>query len=320
MKNDDIVLSCEGLHHWFGPKHVLHEINLSIVRGQIVALVGPSGCGKSTLLRSIVGTHPPRRGSVIIHQKEGDTIVSHPVTRPGRDRGIVYQRYTLFPNLTAIQNVAFGRMLDETTIPFRLFKVQQWRKLRFEHLKEAAALLDKLGLGHARDNYPQELSGGMRQRVAIAQALIMKPAILLLDEPFGALDESTREDLQRMLLSLYKENIDAAERNESPPYTILMVTHELNEALFVSDRVLGLSQYWDWKGAGHKEFPGATIVYDNSAPVFHPQAEREYQAFSTRKEEILRATFEPEVCQAHDEFLRFWKAAGDGRVTGILRS
>ncbi len=228
----DIVLQCENICQAFGPKRVLYDVNLRIVRGQIVALVGPSGCGKSTLLRAILGTHPPQQGRVLMNDQ--------PVTEPGRDRGIVYQRYSLFPFLTAEKNVAFGPMLDQTSLFFRATQFWKWWALHQRHLEQARDLLCKLKLGESLKHYPAELSGGMCQRVAIAQALIMKPQILLLDEPFGALDEATREEMQQMLLDLYMENVTAKREGRPPPYTILIVTHELNEALYVADRVIGL--------------------------------------------------------------------------------
>jgi len=316
MSDHKTVLECKDVAHWFGEHRVLHEINFSIIPGEIVALVGPSGCGKSTLLRAIVGTHPPEQGQVLVH--EGGSEEGKPVTAPGRDRGIVYQRYSLFPFLTAQENVAIGLMLDQTSIPFRLFKPREWRKLRKRHLDEAAALLEKLGLEKAMKRYPKQMSGGMCQRVAIAQALIMKPAILLLDEPFGALDEATREELQRMLLTLYLENRTCIKKGEEPPYTVLIVTHELNEAIYVGDRVLGLSQYWDWKAKGHESFPGATVIYDACAPVYLPDEDRDFQSFKRQREEIRRAVFDPSVLQARDEFVTFWKQVDAGDGEGVL--
>src|SRR3972149_3081664 len=161
------------------------------------------------MLRAIGATHPPCRGLVAVFPAGGGPEII--VKGPGRDRGIVYQQYTLFPFLTAQENVAMGLMLDQTSIPFRLFRPGKWRALRQAHLEEAAALLEKLQLGSSIRLYPDEMSGGMRQRVAVAQALIMKPEIMLLDEPFGALDEATREELQRLLLTLYLENCEAKE-------------------------------------------------------------------------------------------------------------
>lgn len=293
------ILEVKSLSHWFGSNRVLYDVNLDIKRGQIVALVGPSGCGKSTLLRAVVGTHLPCRGETVI-QDGGEPRV---IKGPGRDRGIVYQRYSLFPHLTAQENVAYGLMMDQTTIPDRIFKRRYWKGLRKKHMKQAADMLDRMRLGAALKKYPPELSGGMCQRVAIAQALIMEPSVLLLDEPFGALDEATREELQRILLTLYEDNARAVKQGESPPYTIVIVTHEINEAIFVSDRVVGLSQYWDWKESGETSSPGATIIYDKPAPVFAPNDERDFMLFRDQKDEILHAVFDPEYCQSYKEYL-----------------
>jgi NitT/TauT family transport system ATP-binding protein len=308
---EDIVLEVRGVSHAFGDDKVLHDVNLKVVRGEIVAVVGPSGCGKSTLLRAILGTHPSQQGEILMNGTA--------VEGPGRDRGIVYQRYSLFPFLNATKNVAFGLMLDQTTIPFRLFQYfGAWRRLRAEHLREARKMLEKVKLGDAVARYPAEMSGGMCQRVSIAQALVMKPQIILLDEPFGALDEATREELQQMLLELYQENLAAKAAGEEPPYTILIVTHELHEAIYVSDRVVGLSQYWDWKQAGLDTAPGATIIYDAVAPVFHPDDEREYGSFLHQREEILTNVFEPSQCQPREDYLRFWDELKEGKGPGIL--
>ncbi len=296
---DDCILKIENLSHWFSSNRVLHNVNLDVVRGQIIALVGPSGCGKSTLLRAIVGTHPPCAGKVMMCGGDGSVRV---IDTPDRERGIVYQRYSLFPHLTAQENVAYGLMIDQTSIPNRLFGRKKWGPLRAQHMEEAAAMLERMQLGSALKKYPPELSGGMCQRVAIAQALIMRPSILLLDEPFGALDEATREELQRVLLTLYQENLVARKNDEPPPHTVLIVTHEINEAIYVSDRVIGLSQYWDWKEVGEKTAPGATIVYDRPAPVFAPNDERDFMVFREQKEEILHAVFDPEYCQSYTEY------------------
>ncbi len=295
----DIVLECQQVSHWFGDNKVLNNVNLRIARGQIVALVGPSGSGKSTLLRAILGTHPPKSGQVVMD--------GAPYRKPHRDRGIVYQRYSLFPFLTAEENVAFGPMLDQTSIPFRVFQFPKWRAQRADQLRQAGELLDQVGLGHAKRKYPSELSGGMCQRVAIAQALIMRPKLLLLDEPFGALDESTRESLQLMLLHLYQENIDARAKHQPEPHTILIVTHELNEALYVSDRILGLSQYHQ----GGSE--GATIVYDKPAPIFQPHEERDHVRFNQQKEMLLKSVFSDEFIQHHSEFVSFWSEVASER-------
>jgi NitT/TauT family transport system ATP-binding protein len=287
------VLQVKSVSHWFGDHKVLYDVNLEIAAGQIVAIVGPSGCGKSTLLRAILGTDPPKAGEVMIGGKR--------VERPCRDVGIVYQDYSLYEFLTAQKNVAFGPMLDQTNPDFRCFRYFEWRKLRRRHMAEAAALLAKVGLEGAADLYPSQMSGGMRQRVAIAQALIMKPRILLLDEPFGALDEATREGLQMMLLKLYQENLEATARKQPPPHTILLVTHELNEALYVADRVVGLSQYHP-QGA-----QGATIVYDKAAPVFRPTDPREFEIFLAQKEDLRRVVFDPHHVEDFQQYVSFWR-------------
>lgn len=306
------MLKISGLSHWFGANRVLHNVNIEVNSGQIVALVGPSGCGKSTLLRTIVGTDPPKKGTVTILDEHGPRIVDS----PGRDRGIVYQRYSLFPHLTAVENVAYGLMVDQTSISGRIFGRPGWRKLRKQHLEQATELLVKMKLGAALNKYPPEMSGGMCQRVAIAQALIMKPSVLLLDEPFGALDEATREELQRILLTLYQENIEASRNGKVPPHTVIIVTHEINEAIFVSDRVLGLSQYWDWKEVGESSCPGATIVYDKPAPVFKPEDERDFLSFRKQKDEILHAVFDPAYCQSYREYLSLVDAVSKQKVGG----
>jgi len=292
MMDKDIILECSELAQWFGDNKVLFDINLQIERGQIVAVVGPSGCGKSTLLRAIVGTHPARGGDIYVIDGEGTKRV---VETPGRDRGIVYQRYSLFPFMTARENVAIGPVLDKTSIPGRIFGYFKFREFKKTVLEEADALLTRMGLGHALHQYPAQMSGGMRQRVAIAQALIMRPSILLLDEPFGALDEATREDLQRLLLGLYQENEEARAQDVPAPHTIFIVTHELNEALYVGDRVLGLSQYWDWKGEGLDACPGATILYDKAAPIFDPDGQRDFESLRAQRAEIRALVFEPET-------------------------
>lgn len=298
MANLEIV----NVSHAYGPKRVLNDVNLRVEAGQVVALVGPSGCGKSTLLRAILGTHPPTEGQI--------TVGGRPVTEPTREVGIVYQHYSLYDFLTARQNVAFGLMLDQTSTPYRVFKYPAWRKLRQQHLEQADELLEKVNLLAARDQYPSEMSGGMRQRVAIAQALIMQPSVLLLDEPFGALDEATREELQLMLLRLYEENVRARAENRSPPYTVIIVTHELNEALFVSDRVIGLSQYHA-DGAN-----GATILYDRPAPIFTPDEPRDLSRFAAQKEELIDCVFSPEFKRDHREFITFWQEHEKGAVAG----
>ena len=292
LAENGIALSVRGVHQSFGNKHVLNNVNLDVKAGQIVAIVGPSGCGKSTLLRSILGTHPPTKGEIIA---EGGK-----VDGPSRKVGIVYQDYALYPFLTAEKNVAFGPKMDQTNIFWRAFFYHKWLKLQKTHLEDARKWLAKVRLLDAKDNYPSELSGGMKQRVAVAQALAMRPSILLMDEPFGALDEATRESLQLMLLEFYQENMRVKKAGGVPPYTILIVTHELNEALYVSDRVIGLTQYHpDGKN-------GATVVYDFPAPVFHPGDPKDTEKFAKQKEEIRNIVFSPDNVNNAKTLIRLW--------------
>lgn len=312
---DPIILQVDKVNHWFNhkerfspkAKRVLHDINLEIMPGQFVSLVGPSGCGKSTLLKGILGTHPPIQGDIWTD--------GYQVIRPNRNVGIVYQNYSLYDFLTAEENVAFGPMLDKTTLGWRAFTrlpftyCGAWGRLRKKQLEEARELLEELDLKNAIGAYPSDLSGGMRQRVAIAQALIMKPKILLLDEPFGALDEATREDLQMMVLNLRQSNLDAIARNEPPLYTIVLVTHELNEAFYLSDRVVGVSQYWssrDRKTCGSTH--GATVCYDKSSPVYLPHDPRDFERFIHLKQEIRKVVFDETNTETTfpEEHITFW--------------
>lgn len=290
-------LQLDNVSHWFDTKNsqfdpdtkrVLYNLDLKILKGQFTALVGPSGCGKSTLFRAILGTHPPCTGVVSIDGEE--------VTRPNRNVGIVYQHYSLYDFMTAEKNVAFGPKLDQSNTLQRMFMPWHWFPMRKQHIEQAKEWLVRLDLERAIGHYPSELSGGMRQRVAIAQALIMKPKVILLDEPFGALDEGTREDLQKMLLTLYQENLAAKAKGEEPPYTVIMVTHELNEAFYIADRLIGLSQYWrkDRVGSRRNEdglHLGSTICYDKACPIFTPDDERDFSRFAEQKEELRDAVF-----------------------------
>ncbi|MFO1064172.1 MAG: ATP-binding cassette domain-containing protein [Pirellulales bacterium] len=306
-----LALDIRGVSHWYGPNRILNDVNLKIRAGQIVALVGPSGCGKSTLLKAILGTDPPAAGEVIADDKV--------IRSPSRNVGIVYQNYSLYEFLTAESNFAFGLKLDATSLPYRWFMFPEWWKKQREQIAEARDFLKKVGLENASDRYPAQLSGGMRQRVAIAQALILKPKILLMDEPFGALDETTRENLQLMLLRLYQENLQAISDGRQPEYTILIVTHELNEAIYVADRVIGLSRFHD---DGDR---GATIVYDRPCPVFRPDEPRDFERFVAQREELRKAVFDPTYIKKRDKYVSFWEelaktqqaaAAKLGRPTG----
>jgi NitT/TauT family transport system ATP-binding protein len=191
------------------PVKALEPINLAVERNDFITILGPSGCGKSTLLRIVAGLDKPTIGEVSVN--------SRPVTGPGRDRGMVFQSYTLFPWLTVAENVAFG--LRESGLPEteRRAVVAQW--------------LERIGLQSFAQHSPKQLSGGMQQRTAIARALANNPDMLLLDEPFGALDNQTRSLMQELLLGIW----------EREAKTILFVTHDIEEAIFLGSRVVVMS-------------------------------------------------------------------------------
>src|SRR5438105_15507331 len=191
------------------PTIALRPTSLSIADGEFVAIVGPSGCGKSTLLRIVAGIDTPSKGGV---QLDGI-----PVAGPGRDRGMVFQSYTLFPWLTIEENIRFG------------LREQGLDAARQREI--AAHYVERVGLEGFERHYPKMLSGGMQQRTAIARALANDPKILLLDEPFGALDNQTRGLMQELLLSIW----------ESERKTVLFVTHDIEEAIFMANRVLVMS-------------------------------------------------------------------------------
>jgi NitT/TauT family transport system ATP-binding protein len=230
-------LHIEDVYKHYGPRCVLENVDLTVQEGEFCSLVGPSGCGKSTLLRLILGQERATSGTV--------SIAGAPVGYPNVDRGVVYQRYSLFPHLSVLDNVTLGPRLSAG------FLERRRKRRAFED--EAHALLRQVGLEEHAAKYPHELSGGMRQRVAVVQALIMRPRILLMDEPFGALDPGSREDLQVFLLELW----------ERFKMTIFFVTHDLEEAVFLGTRLLVLSQYYtDARGDAEQVRRGARVVAD----------------------------------------------------------
>ncbi len=196
----------------------IRDVNFAVEdipdKGEFIGILGPSGCGKSTILRLIAGLepqHPATEGEVLV--------LGHPVTNPGADRGMVFQDYTSFDNRTVLENITFG-----------LECMGMGRRERYELGRR---WIDHVGLDVETDadKYPHELSGGMRQRVAIARTLILRPRIILMDEPFGALDPQTRMNMQDLLVSLWRE-VEA---------TVFFITHSIEEAVFLGDRVYVLS-------------------------------------------------------------------------------
>jgi NitT/TauT family transport system ATP-binding protein len=211
LKERPVVLSVENLYKTFptpgGCVTALKDVSFQVFRREFMCVIGPSGCGKSTLIRILAGLEDASDGQVLLDGK--------PVSGPGPDRGMVFQSYTLFPWLTVKQNVMFGpRMAGQGAAAEP--EARQW--------------IDLVGLSRFENSYPHQLSGGMKQRVAIARALANRPRILLMDEPFGALDAQTRCQMQSYLLQIWK-NLDI---------TILFITHDLDEAAFLADRILVL--------------------------------------------------------------------------------
>jgi NitT/TauT family transport system ATP-binding protein len=191
------------------PVTALDRISLAIPEREFSCIVGPSGCGKSTLLRLIAGLDRPTSGAI--------TLDGRPIAGPSAERGMVFQSYTLFPWLTVRRNVEFGPELRRMPVP--------------ERRRIADGLIGQVGLEGFEDAYPEQLSGGMRQRAALARALANDPEILLMDEPFGALDSQTRALMQEMLLGIWEESHK----------TVLFVTHDIDEALFLGDVVYVMS-------------------------------------------------------------------------------
>ncbi len=218
-------------------------------RGEFIGVLGPSGCGKSTVLRLIAGLlpqHPPTTGEVLVRGR--------PVTEPGADRGMVFQDYSSFPNRTVIDNIAFGLECRGVDRRARHARAREW--------------IARVGLDPATDarKFPHELSGGMRQRVALARTLILEPRIILMDEPFGALDPVTRQDMQDLLVRLWRD-LQA---------TVFFVTHDVGEAVFLADRVHIFSNS-----------PGTILHQEQVPPPDRPAREmRREPAFQERVFEI----------------------------------
>ncbi len=231
-----------------GSTVALQATDLSVAENDFITILGPSGCGKSTLLRMVAGLDTPTTGCI--------TLDGQPVAGPGADRGMVFQSYTLFPWLTVLQNVCFG--LREKGLP-----------LAQQH-DIAHGFLAKVGLKGFERHFPRQLSGGMQQRTALARALANNPRILLMDEPFGALDHQTRELMQELLQGIWE-----AERK-----TVLFVTHDIDEAIFMGNRAVVMSAR-----------PGR-IKCDLPVPIDHP---RHYSVKTTPVFTDLKARLTEEI-------------------------
>ena len=234
--------------HGGAPTVALTPISLTVADNDFITILGPSGCGKSTLLRIVAGLDRPSEGRVLLDGAE--------VSGPGADRGMVFQSYTLFPWLTVEENVRFGLREKGLAAAERSSIARHW--------------IGKVGLGGFERHYPKMLSGGMQQRTAIARALANAPKILLLDEPFGALDHQTRGLMQELLLSIW----------ESEKTTVLFVTHDIEEAIFMASRVVVMSAR-----------PGR-LKADVPVPIAHP---RHYTVKTTPSFSSLKARLTEEI-------------------------
>ncbi len=252
LKQRPVTLEVQNLCKHFmtpqGPITALNDISFNVHRRELVCVIGPSGCGKSTLIRILAGLEAASGGQILLNGAE--------VHGPGPDRGMVFQTYTLFPWLTVLKNVMFGLLESGSAGHVAESEARQWIEL--------------VGLTKFTNAYPHQLSGGMKQRVAIARALANQPKILLMDEPYGALDPQTRCRMQSHLLSIW-QNIDV---------TILFITHDLDEAIYLADRILVL-----------KALPGE-VVELIEVPVPHPRTTDqilgpEFLATKRRLEELV---------------------------------
>jgi NitT/TauT family transport system ATP-binding protein len=218
-----IAIEQLGVSYGSPSRPVLHGIDLAIEEGEFLCVLGETGCGKSTLLRLVLGAERPTRGRILIDGREH--------RRPDRTRGYVPQKYALFPDKTVVENIVFGPLASEFGLPGRL--LPRFYRRRGELRDEAFDYLRRLGLRESdAGKYPDQLSGGMQQRVAIAQALIMRPRILLMDEAFSALDPGTRRGMQQLIRDLWR----------ATGSTILFVTHNTQEALALGTRVVVLGK------------------------------------------------------------------------------
>ena len=238
---------------------VLSEIDLQIEEGEFVCLLGQTGSGKSTLLRLVLGSEQPLRGRILVKGREH--------RQPDRTRGYVPQKYSLFPDRTVLENITFGGEVSEFSIFGQL--MPRYYRRRRELREEALSYLRRIGLRESdAEKYPDQLSGGMQQRVAIAQALMAKPRILLMDEAFSALDPSTRKDMQQLIRKLWCET----------SITVLFVTHNTHEALSLGTRIVVLAK--------ESIDQGSRVMLDVSVP--QPCQDEEIPQLMLRLESVSR--------------------------------
>ncbi len=242
------TVSVRNVWKEYGTQVVLENLRLEIADHEFVTIVGASGCGKTTFLRMLLGVEQPTRGEIFI---DGQPLRPE----PGADRGIVFQRYSLFPHLTALGNLVLGLELKRSRWLGRLFGAPRRAVIR-----RATEVLESVGLGAARDRYPAQLSGGMQQRLSIAQSVICEPKILLLDEPFGALDPGLTADMHKLILSLWEAN----------RMTIFMISHDIRESFELGTRLLTFDRLRH--DPQSPEAYGASVTYDLPLQRRHDRA------------------------------------------------
>lgn len=209
------LIEIRNLWKEYGQQVVLEQLNKTVGEGEFITIVGASGCGKTTFLKMLLGIESVSRGQLLL---DGKPLPSE----PGPERGIVFQRYSVFPHLSVLGNVMLSLELEKSQLLGRLFG-----GVRKTAEKLAKEMIDAVGLAQAMHKYPHELSGGMQQRLALAQSLIKRPRILLLDEPFGALDPGIRADMHQLVLSLWQEH----------KLTVFMITHDIKEGFYLGTRL-----------------------------------------------------------------------------------
>ena len=242
------AVSIRNLWMEYGGAPVLERINLEIPAHSFCSVVGASGCGKTTFLRLLLSQERATRGEIRI---AGELLADE----PGPDRGVVFQRYSVYPHLTVVENVALGLELARSRWIGRLFGAARRRAL-----EEAAHFVESVGLTPARDKFPAALSGGMQQRLAIAQALVTRPRVLLLDEPFGALDPGTKSQMHELILRLWRDS----------GMTIFMVTHDIQEGFRLGTRLLVFDKVrYDPQAP---QAYGASVTYDLALDRNKPSA------------------------------------------------
>jgi NitT/TauT family transport system ATP-binding protein len=256
------IIQAKNLWKKYGDNIVLERLNISVNAGEFITMVGTSGCGKSTFLKMLLGMESPSSGELLL---DGKPIPDE----PDQSRGIVFQQYSVFPHLTVLENVIIAREFEHSPLLGTLFGSR--KRLVVE---EAKQLLESIGLTHATNRYPHELSGGMKQRLAIAQALIRQPRILLLDEPFGALDPGIRADMHQLILDLWRKH----------QLTIFMVTHDLSEGFYLGTRLWVFDKLR--RDAHAPTAYGASITYDLPVTRNKTQVPTELKTFAQEPQDF----------------------------------